>query len=68
MTVQIFVYKLLFTIAFFQKMKKTSRNLSHFEKELHFENERTSNDTKNQLQRALKSKLVRTTYNLCQQL
>ena len=45
-TVQIFVYKLLFTIVFFGKMKKTSRNITHsfhilktkahFKKELHF--------------------------------
>ena len=49
--IQIFVYKLLFTIVFFGKMKKTSRNLSHsfhilktkapFEKELHSENKST---------------------------
>ena len=47
---QTIVSWLLFTIVFFGKMKKTSRNLSHsfhilktkahFEKELHFENER----------------------------
>ena len=50
-TVEIFVYKLLFTIVFFGKMKKTSRNITHsfhilktkahFKKELHFENEST---------------------------
>ena len=32
-TVQIFVYKLLFTIVFFGKKKKTLRNLSQFENE-----------------------------------
>ena len=39
-TVQIFVYKCLFTIVFFlEKGKKHSQNLSHFWKYSHFENE-----------------------------
>ena len=45
-TVQIFVYKLLFTIVFFGKMKKKPHKTfhilkmkAHFEKEPHFENE-----------------------------
>ena len=46
MTVQIFVYKFLFTIVLFGKRKKTTHETfhilkmkTHFEKELHFENE-----------------------------
>ena len=44
MTVQIFVYKFLFTIVFFGKRKKTltkpeMKMKTHFEKEPHFENE-----------------------------
>ena len=36
--IQIFVYKLLFTIVFFGKIKKNSQNLSHFENESTFRN------------------------------